>query len=59
MLGQGEVMEKYSVSQQVQLNKQSSTTGITCPVCGKPAKQEGVVLWCPEHGTEPWEKPKK
>jgi len=52
-------MEKYSVSQQSSLVKQSATGAATCPVCGKPAKQEGNVLWCPEHGTEPWEKPKK
>jgi hypothetical protein len=51
-------MEKYSVSQQAPLDKQSSAKP-TCPVCGKEARQEGNVLWCPEHGTEPWEKPKK
>lgn len=52
-------MEKNSV---VQVNKpaspgQKTSAAVTCPKCGATCQQRGQVFACPEHGTEPFEKP--
>ena len=56
-------MEKYGVFQDKDSTKIATDKKHVCPLCGVEATQldngYSVLLWCPEHGTEGWEKQKK
>lgn len=49
-------MKKYGVDTDASSQKKASdNTTYLCPKCGKKAKKEGLVVLCPEHGSEPFE----
>ena len=52
-----EEMNKYAVDQTAGLtpDEQEKRASQGCPVCGKKPTNEGGVLICPTHGSEPFE----
>lgn len=47
-------MKKYGVDEPTSDKKVASDQS-KCPKCGKPLIKEGRLVFCPEHGSEPFE----
>lgn len=50
-----DMMTKYSVQEDRPTGKTSAADAV-CPECGRRLKSYGEVLWCPMHGSEPFER---
>ena len=50
-------MDKYAVDEEaVDLEKRAADG---CPICGQRAERHGKLLFCPTHGSEPFETKEK
>lgn len=52
-------MEKFGVDEGVDQESLEKAAAAGCPVCGKTPVRHGNVLMCPDHGSEPFEKPQE
>ncbi len=48
-------MSKYGVEQDARPFKRASGR-TTCPLCGRSCEEEGDLIFCPVHGSAPFEK---
>ncbi len=50
------MIEKYGVDESVNEEDLEKKAAAGCPVCGRKPERRGKLLFCPEHGSEPFEK---
>jgi len=48
-------MEKYAVVEAGDQEALEKVAAQGCPLCGSSLDKHGMVLWCPKHGTQPFE----
>lgn len=49
-------MKKFGVDETVPSGEKTATSHTHCPRCGKLLIKEGNLRFCPDHGSEPFEK---
>jgi hypothetical protein len=49
-------MEKYAVDETVEQNAMEKAATQGCPECGAKCERHGNLLFCPTHGSAPFEK---
>jgi predicted RNA-binding Zn-ribbon protein involved in translation (DUF1610 family) len=54
-----EEMSKYAVNEQVNQDVMEKAAAHGCPECGAKCERHGDLLFCPTHGSEPFEKKKE
>jgi len=48
-------MEKFGVDEEPDPKQKKASEHNVCPTCGKPVIRHGKLLFCPVHGSEPFE----
>jgi predicted RNA-binding Zn-ribbon protein involved in translation (DUF1610 family) len=49
-------MDKYAVDESVDQNVMEKAAAQGCPECGAKCERHGNLLFCPVHGSSPFEK---
>lgn len=57
--GKESSMEKLGVDEGVDQERLEKQAASGCPECGQKVERHGKVLYCPTHGTEPFERGKR